>query len=419
MAGCLVVNFNAPELNALADALGRAGELCRLVRPFVNRDRWSERALRALPYVGSRWDSTFGRRRLQSAEALARTTEAGVLEDFLAAAIARAGFLEPARRARAIHALHERLRVAIGDVATRYVGRAESVVAYPGFAEPAFRSAEAAAGRPTRIVSYPIAHHRFHLRERDEEAERVPEFASSWPALSHFTSEYLGQLDREIELADHVVVGSRFVAETFAAEGVPARRLRIVPYGVDLGVFDRPRLEASDRPFTAVFAGQIGQRKGLSYLLEGYRRFARAGTRLVLVGSIVGPDAPLHPYRDCFEHVPHLTRPGLAAQFSASDVFVFPTLLEGMPLVVVEAMACGLPVIATARGPDEVVRDGIDGFIVPPRDPEAIASCLDRLHRDPSLRARMGAAARERSRDFSWEVFASRFRSLLARGESE
>ena len=93
---------------------------------------------------------------------------------------------------------------------------------------------------------------------------------------------------------------------------------------------------------------------------------------------------------------------------------MLPTLIEGMPLVVLEAMACGLPVIVTANGPADIVRDGIDGFIVPERDDEAIAERLDHLFRHPELRHEMGRQAALRALEFSWDAYAERALGVLA-----
>jgi glycosyltransferase involved in cell wall biosynthesis len=91
----------------------------------------------------------------------------------------------------------------------------------------------------------------------------------------------------------------------------------------------------------------------------------------------------------------------MPARMAAADVFVFPSLFEGSAVVTYEALACGLPGIVT---PDagSVVRDGVDGFLVPPRDVETLAARMERLGADPALRAALAASARARALEFDW-----------------
>jgi glycosyltransferase involved in cell wall biosynthesis len=109
-----------------------------------------------------------------------------------------------------------------------------------------------------------------------------------------------------------------------------------------------------------------------------------------------------------YRHTSHLPQKDLPSLFHDADVFVLPTLIEGMPLVVLEAMACGVPVITTTHGPGEIVRDGVDGFFVPIRDHEAIAARLEQLYLDRPLREQMGHNARERALQYSWDAYARR-----------
>jgi glycosyltransferase involved in cell wall biosynthesis len=79
-------------------------------------------------------------------------------------------------------------------------------------------------------------------------------------------------------------------------------------------------------------------------------------------------------------------------------------------------MACGLPVIVTANGPGDLVRDGIDGFVIPERDPQAVCDALDRLYRDPELRQQMARSAAARALEFSWDAYATKALQVLAGG---
>ena len=416
----LVVNFNAPELNQLALDLARRHCLTGYVRPYINKDRWWERGLSALPLAGDLYARTFGRRRIADPALAKLTHEAGIAADLCAAAVLRLPLLSAARRAARASALYMSVRESVARAAVDFVAQADCVVAYEGYALPAFEALRAhRAGRA--VLNYPVAHHRHRRRARLEEIEREPDFASTWPDFDDWPEGHEARLDEEIALADAVLVGSSYAAHSFVAEGVPAARMRVVPYGVDLQTFHPPAASdaaaaaATVKPrFQVIYAGQLTQRKGLSYLLRGYQAFARANTDLVLVGSPVGSTVPLQAFAHLFRHVAHQTRSDLAALYRASDVFLFPTLVEGMPLVVLEAMACGLPVIVTANGPADIVRDGVDGFIVPERDPQAICLRLDRLYRDPELRARMGRNAAERAREFGWSAYTGKLRRGLA-----
>ncbi len=408
----LVVNFNAPELNQLAQALCQREMLEAYVRPYVNKGRAWERALSAVPWAGQIYGSTFGRRRMTDPALAGLTREAGVWPDLCAAAISRLHVLPPATRHRWANQHYMSVREAVAQSARRHAAHADCVVAYEGFALPAFQAAQS---QRTAVLNYPVAHHRERRRIRLEENEREPEFAVTWPDFDDWPDGHEERLDEEIRLADAVLVGSSFVADSFVAQGIAREKMWTVPYGVDLQTFTPSPQVTPASEFKVIYAGQLTQRKGLSYLLRGYRRFARADTRLTLVGSVVGSDLPLQPYRALIEHVTHQTRPALAALYRNSHVFVLPTLVEGMPLVVLEAMACGLPVIVTANGPGDLVRDGIDGFVIPERDEEAVCDRLERLYRDPALRIEMGRQAARRALEFGWGTYTGKVCDALAR----
>jgi len=409
----LIVNFNSPELSQLAMALANSAALHSYVRPYVNKGRGWERVLSALPLAGRLYGSTFGRRRMNDPALAALTREAGVLPDLFAAAIGRLHALPPITRHRWTNQLYKSVREAVAQAACRATSEVDCVVAYEGFALPAFKAFKA-RGNCAAVLNYPVAHHVQRRRVRLEECEREPDFAITWPDFDDWPAGHEERLDEEIHRADAVLVGSTYASDSFVAQGINRSKMRVVPYGVDLQTFTPPVSPTRSDHFSVIYAGQLTQRKGLSYLLRGYRKFARHDSRLTLVGSVVGSDQPLRQYADMFEHVSHQTRPALAGRYRAADVFVFPTLIEGMPLVVLEAMACGLPVIVTANGPADIVRDGIDGFIIPERDEDALCDRLEHLYRNPDLRVEMGRQAARRAQQFGWIAYTTKARQVLS-----
>lgn len=402
--GAVVVNFNSPELNQLAQALARQAQLRHFVRPYVNKGRAWERALAALPVGGRLYGQTFGRRQVGDAQLASLTREAGVPCDWGSALVGRSTWLPSGLRHRWANQLHMQVREAVSREGGRLAVDARSVVAYEGFALEAFEAAGRSGAR--RLLNYPVAHHRQRRQVRDEELALEPAFASTWPGFSDWGPGHEERLDREIELADGVLLGSGYAADSFAAHGIARDKLCVVPYGVDLQTFRPGAQPTAADPFEVIYAGQLTQRKGLSYLLRAYAAFARPDTRLTLVGSRVGGPEPLQPFQHLFTHLPHQTRPALAERYRRSHVFVFPTLVEGMPLVVLEAMACGLPVIVTANGPAGIVRDGVDGYIVPQRSPQAVHEKLELLYGDRERCRAMGRNAAARALEFSWAAYA-------------
>jgi glycosyltransferase involved in cell wall biosynthesis len=198
----------------------------------------------------------------------------------------------------------------------------------------------------------------------------------------------------EYELADAITVPSSFVRDSFIAEGVTPDKLILAPYGVEPAAFRR--VGPCDPEFRVLFVGQLAVRKGLHTLLQAMAVARLPRARLVLVGGaqehtdLLLKRFPLARL-ECLGHLP---RSGVIAEMSRASVLVLPSVEEGLALVQAQAMACGCPVIATPHtGAADLFSDGVEGFIVPIRDPLTLADRLERLYHDPELRERMGRAS--------------------------
>lgn len=397
----LVVNFGAPEVNYLAAALAKSGYLRTYLRPYANKRRAWERGLEQIPGLSKIYRRTLGRRKLVPGLAPGDVSEVAVLVDFMAAGTSRLGNWGIPFADKLTRTLHYHIQNKLSSAGGRHAVGSSAVVANYLVALPAFR---ACAG--LKVLNYPIAHHRYLQKFVEEESEREPEFASTLPDGRAVPAWVKPQLDAECDLANQILVGSSFARDSFIAEGIPADKLTVVPYGVDLSLFSPQSagIHAGDG-FRVLFVGQIGQRKGISYLLKAYDRFRGNGTSLTLVGNFFGSQEPLRRYQNIFQYIPNVPRARLADIYRRADVFVFPSLIEGMGLVVLEAMASGLPVIVTPNGPGDIVRDGVDGFVVPIRDADAIVDRLEYIRANPQVRAEMGINARERALAFTWDAY--------------
>lgn len=268
--------------------------------------------------------------------------------------------------------------------------------------------------------SGPIVKHRFLFQLHPhpetvrslllEEADRVPHAKSSL-LVEHEVSLSEKEFDRfagEALSANGWVVASSFTASTLADHGIPRGEIHVVPYGVDHDAFaTRERAPSEEQPFTIIFVGSLVQRKGLSYLLDAIRLLKSRDVRVVLCGRGYFDNHFIAQYSDLNLEVNiGLDRAALVRKIHEASVLVLPSLAEGFAHVILEAMSCGVPVIATPHtcAPD-VIEEGVHGFIVPIRDPEAIAERLSWGIDNRAELAAMGRAAAEQARRFTWERF--------------
>ena len=218
------------------------------------------------------------------------------------------------------------------------------------------------------------------------------------------------------DIADAITVPSQFAARSFIESGVPGEKIHIIPYGVRLERFQRTGEPPSDS-FQVLFAGSVSLRKGVPYLLQAFARLRHPAKHLRVVGG-VDPATKAVLGRLTSEHVEFLepvNQQRLAQLMSTSHVMVLPSIEEGLALVQGQALACGCPVIATTNtGAEDLFTDGIEGFIVPIRDPAALTARMQQLAEDPALQSRMSEAALARVRQLGgWQQYGDNWERLL------
>jgi colanic acid/amylovoran biosynthesis glycosyltransferase len=242
---------------------------------------------------------------------------------------------------------------------------------------------------------------------------------------------------REIfERADAVHCVSEALAVEASRYGLDRAKVALIRPAVDPAFFSPSAPRTVDaETFQIVGAGLLRWLKGWEYGLEAVARAVERGVpvHLDLLGDDPDPTVGEEGESERLLHtVADLSLDGRVRLHGAvssravrdalrsADVLLHPSLSEGIPTVVLEAMACGVPVVVTdCGGVREAVREGVDGFVVPPRDPEALANALAALWADPRLRERMGAAGRERvSSSFTLrsqlDEYAGLYQRLLA-----
>jgi len=396
-------------MDHLATALCKYGYCVSYIRPYVFKSRLWELALSKVPIVGSHFRKFFIRRQLPAGLKANSITEKGIILDFLLALSNRLNY-KFISRSRIRELLVDLRTKAVSSGGEKDISGFSLVIASWSCAKPAFQSAK--NRKIFCILNYSIAHHYYTKRFLNLESKLQPEFSNSLNS-HNYSKQFEKQLDSEIYLADLILVGSAFVKKTFIEEGVSKNKIKVLPYGVNVELFKPLPSIKNETIFNILFVGQIGQRKGISYLLEAYNKFKCKDTKLTLVGNFQGPKEIFSSYSHLFNHIPHVSHSDLKSLYQQADIFVFPTLIEGMPIVVLEAMASGLPVITTANGSDDIVRDGIDGFIVPVRDVQAILDKMKILKKNKKMRFEMAENARNRAVEFSWDCYESKAVELV------
>ena len=246
----------------------------------------------------------------------------------------------------------------------------------------------------------------------------------------------LGAVDR--------IVAATTVERTHLVKhyGADPARIAVIPCGVDTNLFlpgDQAAARAAlglDDQLQLLYVGRLAPIKGLETLLDAMARLRATGTRVHL--SIVGGDAdePLNGHegelrarlarldlRSAVTFVGAQPQERLRAWYVAADATVLPSHYESFGMVAMEAMACGIPVVASrVGGLQTTVRDGVTGLLVPDHDPAALAGALDRLLGDPDLRFRLGREGVQWAARHRWpciaEAVCREYAALVERASS-
>jgi len=209
-------------------------------------------------------------------------------------------------------------------------------------------------------------------------------------------------------LSDLILVPSQFVYDSVTRLGAEPERVKIVSYGIDSNWLEQAPSPQKGR---VLFVGSVGLRKGNHYLAQATRALKAKGIACEI--RVVGPyetgRSHIIQHSELIgpQYIGQVPRSEVRKEFLQADIFVLPTLCEGMATVHLEALACGVPVITTPNC-GSVVRDGVDGFIIPIRDAESLANRIEQLLTDRQLRHQMSVNARERAKEFTWDKYRER-----------
>jgi len=224
------------------------------------------------------------------------------------------------------------------------------------------------------------------------------------------------RVEEELALAHLVLVPSHFVARQLSARGVPEDKIAMIPYGVNLEAFQPVSGLKKRTMLECLYVGQISYRKGIQILLDAAKQCQDLPIRFRLVGPIVSRELLAQLPENVRYEGPTLPG-GVANAMRTADMFVLPTLEDSYALVVLEAMATGLPIITTDHaGSAEVLTDGVNGLVTSAGSSEVFANAIRRLVDDEALREKLGVAGRELvvSGAYSWNTYGDKVLQEIA-----
>lgn len=282
----------------------------------------------------------------------------------------------------------------------------DAVVMYGEHGAICFRQLKAEAPNILRILDMPAASLYYMASVYEEDMARAPEFAAR--LKSEAGSLYGGcakKLRSSFDDVDLFLSPSSFVKRSLEYSGVPSEKIRIVPYGSNFETQPRTWSPPSG-PLRLIFVGRVSPMKGVQYLLEAVSSFPESAVTCALVGAFDNRDGIFDAYLERFDFIGHVSRDRVIQTCLESDVFVFPSLGEGMSLACLEAMSCGLPLICSQNsGVDDLIQNGYDGFVIPVGSIDALRAKIEWfIHHRESI-AEMGRNAQRTASRYSWAFY--------------
>ena len=297
----------------------------------------------------------------------------------------------------------------LGETAGRLAtARGAALLSYSYYGHSAF--SHFASNRPGMLFQlhpHPASMRKILRAELEKHPDCAPSLLQEWElAVPEADFE---RLVAEPGMAGAWLAASAFTKSTLIENGIPAERIQVVPYGVNLERYrPAPRSRPAEGPLKLLFVGRINQRKGVKYLLEMLRRFPRKHVELTICGRVLDDLKIFEPFRSQVTIRPSVSPAELIEAYQTSDLFVFPSVAEGFAHVLLESLACGLPVLSTtATAAPDLVTEGIDGFVVEPGSANPLVERAEWALSHRSELQGMREMARRKAERFTWERFRS------------
>ncbi len=279
--------------------------------------------------------------------------------------------------------------------------KADAVIMYDTNALTCFDILKNNAPEIFRIMDISAANRIYMKKVYESDMKKNEKFAEKLKVERFFLwdKKIVARLEKELALTQFFLAPSAFVKESLEFSNIGSRQIKICPYGSNFVISKNNRLP--NRRIEAIYVGNLTAMKGIGYLLDAALEIQLNELRLTVVGTYDNSTHIFDRYMDHIRFTGRVPHEKVKRMLLESDIFVFPSLGEGLSLSILEAMACGLPCIVT-RNSGVAIKDSVEGFVIDIQNKQAIKEKLMWFIHNKEEIPKMGKAAQKLAMYYNW-----------------
>ena len=215
-------------------------------------------------------------------------------------------------------------------------------------------------------------------------------------------------------MSDYIITISDYSKETLINNGIEEEKVYVNNLGFDPSLF-KPKMNYRDNgKFKILFVGQISVRKGIKLLIQAFNQLKLKNAELILIGGLADGKSLIDKNNSKIKYVSYCTHQELVTHYQDADIFVLPSYTDSWGMVVIEAMACGLPVIVSENtGSKEAIVDNRSGFIIKVGDVKALEEKLLYFYNNRDITKPFGVKSHKLAEKYTWEDYEKRVKDII------